>query len=303
MGGKLGLCDSKLASSIKSNVPHYDLPSISLSYPDLVYQLHDEWYQALGRGLGCPFYCIELHQRLGSPEPELATSLTPLSTGEVASAKADHFATSGPNPHLQSFMPYYLNLWLAKVSETWLGPAYQLTAQVNLACAQVPWSIHIACQFLMLHSAVAHSNMPPASGPTRVLPFSQLLPKGYMAWREPTIRAFFYGNRVSAPTKAGDPVFFNPALLYAAGENTTTDTCWDKLKTLAADGESDQTEACVNALAGGYPFPSNLDKQQPGPDGTTPPSEADILWEGLQKGWNTYQFITAIAQLRDDSTY
>ncbi|KAJ8124324.1 hypothetical protein O1611_g9318 [Lasiodiplodia mahajangana] len=152
-----------------------------------------------------------------------------------------------------------------------------------------------------------------------------------MAWREPEIRAFFDENWVSALLKAGDAVFFNPALLHAAGENTTTDVhrianllqissafgrpmehvnnakmiraCWDKLRAFAANGESEQTKACVSALADGYPFPSNLDKRQPGPDGMAPTSEADVLWEGLRKGWNTDQVITAIEQLEADSTY
>ncbi|KAJ2979411.1 hypothetical protein NUW58_g7207 [Xylaria curta] len=173
--------------------------------------------------------------------------------------------------------------------------------------------------------------MPLTSGPTRVLPFSQLLPEGYMAWCEPDIRAFFDENWVSVPMKAGDAVFFNPALLHAAGENTTTDVhrignllqissafgrpmehvnsvemiraCWNTLRTLAANGESDQTKACVNALADGYPFPSNLDKRQPGPDGMAPTSEVDVLWEGLRKGWDTDQVVAAIEQLEADSVY
>ncbi|KAI0975134.1 hypothetical protein F4678DRAFT_457401 [Xylaria arbuscula] len=361
---KAASSDYKLAKSIDSNIPHYDLLSISPSDTSLVCQLQDEWYETLSRGAG-----ILILQNFVTDHALLKQANSVFDTiieREATSAKGDHFATSGANSRIwnsfqkhavqdpASFVPYYANPWLAKVSEAWLGPAYQVTAQVNVvrpggkpqdahrdyhlgfqsneACAQFPRSIHLASPFLTLQGAVAHSDMPLASGPTRVLPFSQLLPEGYMAWREPEIRAFFNENWVSAPMKAGDAVFFNPALLHAAGENTTTDvhrsanllqissafgrpmehvnsaeiirTCWDTLKTLAAnDGDGERTKACVNALAEGYPFPSNLDKQQPGPNGMAPPSEVDILWEGLRKGWDTDQVITAVNQLKANSTY
>ncbi|TRX91014.1 hypothetical protein FHL15_007996 [Xylaria flabelliformis] len=55
--------------------------------------------------------------------------------------------------------------------------------------------------------------------------------------------------------------------------------------------------------AEGYPFPSNLDKQQPGANGMAPPSEVDMLWEGLQKGWDTSQVVKAVKQLKADSMY
>ncbi|KAI0478306.1 hypothetical protein F4859DRAFT_53436 [Xylaria cf. heliscus] len=355
--------DYKLANSITSNVPHYDLSSVSSSNSDLVSQLQDEWYQVLSSGPGV----LILQNFLNDPAllGRTNTVFDTIIEREAASAKGDHFATSGANSRIwnsfqkhaehdpESFVPYYSNPWLARISETWLGPAYQLTAQVNVvrpggkpqaahrdyhlgfqsgeACARFPRSIHVASQFLTLQGAVAHSDMPLASGPTRVLPFSQLLPEGYVAWREPEIRAFFDENWVSAPLKAGDAVFFNPALLHAAGENTTADvhrignllqissafgrpmehvnnvkmirSCWDKLRVLADSGDTDRTKACVGALAAGYPFPSNLDKQQPGPDGMAPPSEADVLWEGLRNGWGTNQVITAIEKLQVDSTY
>ncbi|GAP91234.1 putative phytanoyl- dioxygenase family protein [Rosellinia necatrix] len=353
-----------LASSIKSNVPHYDLSSVSCSDVDVVCRLQDEWYDVLSRGPGVLILQNFMTDQALLRETNKVFDI--IIKKEASSAKGDHFATSGVNSRIwnsfqkhavqdpASFVPYYSNLWLAKVSEAWLGPAYQVTAQVNIvrpggkpqeahrdfhlgfqsneACAQFPRSMQIASQFLTLQGGVAHSEMPLESGPTRVLPFSQLLPEGYLAWREPEIRAFFNENWVSAPMKAGDAVFFNPALLHAAGENTTTDlhrsanllqinsafgramehvnniemigACWDTLKMLAAeDGEGERTKACVNALAEGYPFPSNLDKQQPGVNGMAPPSEIDVLWEGLRKGWDTDQVIIAVKTLKSDSTY
>ncbi|KAI0443022.1 hypothetical protein F4803DRAFT_517143 [Xylaria telfairii] len=360
---KVTLSDYKLANSIESNVPHYDLSSVSSLDPDIICQLQDEWYQVLSVGPG-----VLILQNFVNDQNLLSRTnnvFDAIIEKEASSAKGDHFATSGANSRIwnsfqkhaeqdpESFVPYYSNPWLARISEAWLGPAYQLTAQVNIvrpsgkpqaphrdyhlgfqsnaACAQFPRSMHIASQFLTLQGAVAHSDMPLASGPTRLLPFSQLLAEGYMAWREPEIKAFFDENWVSAPMRAGDAVFFNPALLHAAGENTTADVqrignllqissafgrpmehvnnveiiraCWDKLKALNAAGRSDETKASVNAIAAGYPFPSNLDRRQPGPDGMAPPSEADVLWEGLQKGWDTDQVIRAIEQLKADSSY
>ncbi|GAW17570.1 hypothetical protein ANO14919_070290 [Xylariales sp. No.14919] len=355
--------DYKLASSITSNVPHYDLSSFSSSDTEAVSQLQDEWYEVLSLGPGVLILqnFITDHSLLEQTNQVYDAIIA----REAASAKGDHFATSGANSRIwnsfqkhaeqdpASFVAYYANPWLARVSEAWLGPAYQVTAQVNVvrpggkaqeahrdyhlgfqsdaACGRFPRSMHVASQFLTLQGGIAHSAMPPASGPTRVLPFSQLLPEGYLAWRDPGVRAFFDARWVSAPLRAGDAVFFNPALLHAAGENTTADVqrignlvqissafgrpmehvnnakmiraCWEHVRALAAEGKSEQTKACVSALAGGYPFPTNLDKQQPGAGGMAPPSEADILWEGLEKGWDTDQVIAAVEQLKADSTY
>lgn len=356
--------DYKLASSIVSNIPHYDLSSVSFSDADIVARLQDEWYEALGTGPG-----VIILQNFLTDRKLLEQTNKVFDTiieNEASSAKGDHFAASGANSRIwnsfqkhalqdpASFVSYYANPWLAKISEAWLGPAYQVTAQVNVvrpggkpqsphrdfhlgfqsneACARFPRSMQIASQFLTLQGGVAHSDMPLESGPTRVLPFSHLLPEGYLAWRDPEVKAFFDEHWVSAPMRAGDAVFFNPALLHAAGENTTTDVdrianllqissalgrpmehvdnvkmiraCWDPLKILAAeDGESDRTTACVNALAEGYPFPTNLDNRQPGPDGMAPSSQVDVLLEGLQKGWDTNQVIADIERLMSDSIY
>ncbi|KAI1363867.1 hypothetical protein F5Y08DRAFT_308330 [Xylaria arbuscula] len=252
---KVTTSDYKLASSVESNVPHYDLSTVSSSDSDATNQLQDEWYEVLSTGPG-----VLVLQNFVTDKTLLNKTnkvFDAIIEKEATSAKGDHFATSGANSRIwnsfqkhamqdpASFVPYYANPWLARVSEAWLGPAYQITAQVNVvrpggkpqdahrdyhlgfqtneACAKFPRSMHIASQFLTLQGGVAHSDMPLLSGPTRVLPFSQLLPEGYMSWRDPEIRAFFDENWVSAPMKAGDAVFFNPALLHAAGENTTKD--------------------------------------------------------------------------------
>ncbi|KAI1324267.1 hypothetical protein F5Y16DRAFT_308985 [Xylariaceae sp. FL0255] len=354
--------DYKLATSIQSNVPHYDLSSPTFSHSAITNDLQEEWYQVLSTGPG-----VLILQNF-FPDKRLLVQVNNvfdiIINREAAAPKGDHFASSGAYSRIwnsfqkhaeldpASFVQYYANKWLALISDTWLGPAYQITAQTNVvrpggqaqtvhrdyhlgfqsseACARFPSGMHIASQFLTLQGAVAHSIMPVASGSTRFLPFSQLLPEGYLAYRKPKIQAFFNGHWVSAPMKAGDAVFFNPALFHAAGENTTTDihrianllqissafgqpmehvnsikmirSCWDGL-TILAKKDSDQTQACIDALARGYPFPTNLDMRQPDSNGMAPSSEADILREGLAQGWNTDQVITALEQLQADSKY
>ncbi|PTU18492.1 hypothetical protein P175DRAFT_0503293 [Aspergillus ochraceoroseus IBT 24754] len=51
----------------------------------------------------------------------------------VKNKKGDHFAASGNNDRIwNSFIDYYSNPWLRIVSAGWLGPAYRVTAQVNI---------------------------------------------------------------------------------------------------------------------------------------------------------------------------
>lgn len=80
-----------------------------------------------------------------------------------------------------------------------------------------PTHMQIASQFLTLQGLIAH--MPRASGPTRLLPFSQLYGPGYMAYRLPEFREYFNQTYIDLPLAKGDMVFFNPALFHAGGEN------------------------------------------------------------------------------------
>lgn len=169
----------------------------------------------------------------------------------------DHFATPGANDRVWNaleklavtdpdvFVDYYANDMLHLVSTAWLGPAYQVTSQVNVvnpggagqtvhrdfhlgfldneAVAQYPAHVHRLSQVLTLQGAVAHCDMPVESGPTLYLPHSQKLLSGYLASRLPQFHDFFETERVQMPLAKGDAVFFNPALFHAAGSNHTTD--------------------------------------------------------------------------------
>ncbi|GBQ93235.1 phytanoyl-CoA dioxygenase family protein [Asaia krungthepensis] len=165
----------------------------------------------------------------------------------------DHFAKAGANDRVwnaleklclfdpEGFARYYANDMLALVSEAWLGPAYQITSQVNVVnpggeaqtvhrdyhlgfqspeqVSRYPVHVHALSPFLTLQGAVAHCDMPLESGPTLYMPFTQLYGPGYLATQSPAIRAWFTEHHVQLPLHKGDAVFFNPALFHAAGSN------------------------------------------------------------------------------------
>ena len=165
---------------------------------------------------------------------------------------------------------------------------------------------------LTLQGAVAHSDMPVESGPTMYLPYSHQYAPGYLAWRLPEFRDFFLDHFVQLPLHKGDAAFFNPALFHGAGTNRSADVqrCANLLQVSSAFGRAMEhvdrgkvskavypalvsardrgadAAALANAVAAaadGYPFPTNLDRDQP-IDGLTPLAQTDILLEALAEG-------------------
>ncbi|MBY3175862.1 phytanoyl-CoA dioxygenase [Rhizobium leguminosarum] len=169
----------------------------------------------------------------------------------------DHFAKPGANDRIwnslekhcladpANFAEYYGNAIVALASEAWLGPSYQMTAQVNRVnpggsaqsahrdyhlgfqsskvIEQFPAHVHRLSPVLTLQGAVAHCDMPLESGPTLFLPHSQTYVPGYLALKRPEFRDYFETNHVQLPLEKGDVVFFNPALFHAAGTNRSAD--------------------------------------------------------------------------------
>lgn len=172
-------------------------------------------------------------------------------------ARGDHFAEPGANDRVwnaldkvavrapEVFADYYANDLLALAAEAWLGPAYQVTSQINVVnpggaaqsahrdyhlgflsndvAAAYPAHVHRLSPVLTLQGAVAHCDMPVESGPTLYLPHSQKYEPGYLAWRRPEFIAYFEEHHVQLPLEKGDAVFFNPALFHAAGHNRSAD--------------------------------------------------------------------------------
>ncbi|MFI1701595.1 phytanoyl-CoA dioxygenase family protein [Streptomyces bobili] len=202
-------------------------------------------------------------------------------------ARGDHFAKPGANDRVwnaldkvavrapEVFADYYANDMLALVSEAWLGPAYQVTSQVNVVnpggaaqsvhrdyhlgfltqerAAAYPAHVHRLSPVLTLQGAVAHCDMPVESGPTLYLPHSQKYEPGYLAWRLPQFVEYFDAHHVQLPLAKGDAAFFNPALFHAAGHNRSTAIrrMANLLQISSAFGRAMETvdrEAMANAL-------------------------------------------------------
>ena len=169
----------------------------------------------------------------------------------------DHFAKPGANDRIwnslekhcladpENFAHYYANPIVALASEAWLGPHYQMTAQVNRVnpggaaqrahrdyhlgfqsvseMERFPAHVHHLSPVLTLQGAVAHCDMPLESGPTLFLPFSQLYPLGYLVPNRQEFQDYFDKHHVQLPLSKGDVVFFNPSLIHAAGTNRSKD--------------------------------------------------------------------------------
>lgn len=269
----------------------------------------------------------------------------------------DHFGKPGANDRVWNaleklclrdpslFAAYYGNAMLAMVSESWLGPAYQITSQVNRvnpggaaqtahrdyhlgfasaeAAASYPAHVHQLSPFLTLQGAVAHVDMPVESGPTLFLPHSQKYLPGYLAVHQPECLAVFEKHHVQLPLSKGDAVFFNPALIHAAGTNRTTSirrtanllqvssafgramesvdreqmcrSIYSTLLSRRRQGEIDDESLgrVVAACAEGYPFPTNLDRDPP-VDGLAPPSQQALMLQALREAWPISRFLDAL---------
>ena len=168
----------------------------------------------------------------------------------------DHFAAAGANDRIWNslqklcenspdvFFRYFANEAIQAACEAWLGPNYQMTAQVNLVhpggsaqqahrdyhlgfqtseiSSSYPKHVHELSPVLTLQGAVAHCEMPIESGPTKLLPFSQAYLPGYAAWRRDDFREVFEQNYGQLPLSKGDALFFNPAIFHAAGSNASS---------------------------------------------------------------------------------
>ena len=183
------------------------------------------------------------------------------------------------------FIDYYGNPLLALVCRAWLGPYYQITAQMNSVkpgnkaqashrdyhlgfqsretTAQFPAHVQVMSQYLTLQGAIAHVDMPLELGPTLFLPFSQQFPAGYVTFREAEFAAYFDEHRVQIPFEKGDMVFFSPALFHGAGTNVgTTDRVANLVQISSAFGRPMETVNRATMIEKVYPM--LLEKAQTG---------------------------------------
>lgn len=339
--------DYPLASSIEKKVVIYDRAKFNVEGVSNKRRLMTELHRVFSTGPGIVVVrggfadtgTVDRHTEV------LNRIMTEEAEDRVA---GDHFAAAGANTRVwnsvqkaaemdpASFIEYYSNPVMHLLCEAWLGPYYQITAQVNVVhpggqaqqphrdyhlgfqtnevASGFPLAVHRLSPLLTLQGAVAHTDMPVATGPTQLLPFSHQYDLGYLAWRQDAFKRYFAEHAVQMPLNKGDQLFFNPALFHAAGTNQTTDqhrmanlmqvssafgipmetvdrtqmtlAIYPELQRQYANGELTQHELnCVIATAAeGYSFPTNLDTDPP-VDGLAPKTGQQLLQQALAEQW------------------
>ncbi len=340
--------DVPLAAAITANIPVYDGDAVRAAAADDPKPLMAEWNAVFdtGPGIVAITNALDDHDTID----RVSSVLRAVADREkdAAAGGGDHFAAAGANIRIwnaheklcmaspEAFARYNSNPVIPMVSRAWLGPAYQVTTQVNIVrpggkaqtchrdyhmgfmaedqLTAYPLSAHRISAALTLQGAIAHGDMPVASGPTKLLPYSQTYATGYIAALLPAFRDLFEERFVQLELAKGDAVFFNPATFHAAGENRTTKVerfanllqigsgfgrsieivnrtsmCIALYPTLAAlkdtgDLTADEIDNVVAACAEGYPFPVNLDVDSP-LTGMAPPSQQDLMRQALAETW------------------
>ena len=345
----LNQSDVPLAHDIKKNIPIYDVSQID--FLDNTQTLRIEWANVLHKTAGV------LVLKNAYPDTSCIDAATLIFEKIIADEKAatgdkaDHFAASGANDRIwnsaqklcqsdpDTFAKYFSNLAVDTACKAWLGPNYQMTAQINLVrptgaaqsphrdyhlgfqtrelAESYPAHVHDLSPVLTLQGAIAHIDMPIESGPTKLLPFSQIYRHGYLAYSQPEFREYFENNYVQIPLNKGDVLFFNPALYHAGGANISKDIhrmanllqvssafgramesldrsgMTRKLYPILAKNNHNLSEkeidAAITSCAEGYSFPTNLDTAPP-LDGLAPETQANLFRRALTEKMSISDF-------------
>ena len=209
---------------------------------------------------------------------------------------------------------------------------YHLGFQTNDVARTYPAQVHEFSPHLTLKGGVAHCTMPINSGPTMTLPHSHKYPLGYLAWREEDFKEYFWSTYVQLPLEKGDVIWFNPAIFHGAGRNESSDivrtvnllqvssafgrametvnrvricsAIYPEVRTASAREQWNETLSSnvIGSAAEGYPFPTNLDNDQP-IGGLAPRSQADLFAEALSQGWTSERFDDELAAQHERRTH
>ena len=346
---KLQQNEVPLSHGIQKNVPIYDVSKIDfLSDTKL---LRTEWANILHKTSGV------LVLKNAYPDTSIIDTASAIYEKIIADEKAttgdkaDHFAASGANDRIwnsaqklcqydpQTFSKYFSNLAVDTACKAWLGPNYQMTAQINLVrpsgaaqsphrdyhlgfqtkeiAESYPAHVHDLSPALTLQGAIAHVDMPIESGPTKLLPFSQIYRHGYLAFSQHDFREYFENNYIQIPLNKGDVLFFNPALYHAGGANISKNIhrmanllqvssafgrameslnrseMTRMLYPILAKNSDKMNEAEINAAitscSEGYSFPTNLDTAPP-LDGLAPETQANLFRRALKEEMSFLDF-------------
>ncbi len=355
------LADYPIATAVEKNVLIYDCDALrpSLNDPTERQQIMAEWADALLTG---PGVVVLKHAETDLAMIDRASDMFRALIADQnaqGSGGGDHFAKPGANDRIwnslekhcladpDNFVRYYGNPFLALILEAWLGPHYQMTAQLNVVnpggaaqsahrdyhlgfqsaadIERYPLHVQLLSPVLTLQGALAHVDATMESGPTQLLPYSQLYDAGYLAMGRPEFRAHFADHHVQLPLEKGDMLFFSPALLHAAGTNRTTDVrrmvnlfqvssaygrameTVDRTGMVKAlypallKGKNDrsltanQIANAIAASAEGYSFPTNLDRDPP-IGGMAPKSQAQLVQDALAADWTPDRLAAALDQ-------
>ncbi|MEP1537230.1 MAG: phytanoyl-CoA dioxygenase family protein [Paracoccaceae bacterium] len=348
------------AARIERNIPIYDVNVFraGLEQTEKRNDLMAEWAQILLSGPGVFVLKAAFADTTSIDQATQAYNAIIRKEKEADATAADHFAPAGSNDRIwnslqklcteapETFVRYFANPAIDAACEAWLGPNYQMTAQINLVrpggqaqeahrdyhlgfqtaerSAQYPVHVHDLSPLMTLQGGIAHCDMSVESGPTKLLPFSQLYRPGYAAWRRPDFRAVFEEHYVQLPLEKGDAIFFNPALFHAAGENRSKDidrmvnlmqissafgrslenidrigmckTAFSHLVETWSSMSNAEFNAILASTAEGYPFPTNLDTDPP-VGGLAPKSQKELLKEAVQDGVDANTFFATLDAL------
>lgn len=348
------------AAELAAGVPIYDCASLRerLREPGRARTLMSEWHDVLADGPGV-FVLSGAWNDSAVLDAVTARFFETIASEAGSNRGGDHFAKAGANNRIWNalqklahrdparFARYYANDMLALACTAWLGPAYQVTSQVNCVnpggaaqsphrdyhlgfcsptqVAAFPAAVHRLSPALTLQGAVAHVDMPVESGPTLLLPHSQKYEAGYLVAGRAEFSDYFSAHCVQPPLRKGDAVFFNPALMHAAGNNRSADirrianllqvssafgrameavdrpamsvAVYPALLELLLRGDLDAEAACrtVAACAEGYAFPTNLDLDPP-LGGLAPASHQDLMRQALGERWSATRFEEALRE-------
>lgn len=355
----LSLADLSFASDVQKNVPIYQAEALAPVLADAAQraQLLSEWAWVLRSSAGVLAIKGAVKDTAALDEANAVFAEIIAEEKAGSSGSGDHFAKAGANDRIwnslqklclrapEVFARCFASPSIAAACEAWLGPNYQMTAQVNLVrpggaaqqghrdyhlgfqqadeAARYPAHAHELTASLTLQGAVAHSDMPLESGPTKLLPFSQAYDAGYVAFRQPEFSAYFEDNYVQLPLTKGDAVFFNPALFHAAGANTSQNVqrlanllqissafgramesldrramcraLYPAMQALEAQGDlsPEALRAAVAACAEGYSFPTNLDNDPP-IGGLAPETQQALFLRALATDMSAADFAAAL---------
>ena len=260
---KLDIGSVPNAAEIQKNIPIYSIEDLqnALQNDELKFELMAEWAWVLKESSGA------IVLRNAYKDTAVIDEATKLYEDIIADEKlksgggADHFAAAGANDRIWNslqklcesspdvFLRYFANEAIQAACEAWLGPNYQMTAQVNLVhpggdaqqahrdyhlgfqTAEVsslyPSHVHELSPALTLQGAIAHCDMPVESGPTKLLPFSQAYLPGYAAWRREDFREMFENQYVQLPLSKGDALFLaQPYFMLQAQTSAQIFTEW-----------------------------------------------------------------------------